>query len=80
MRRRSLPPGGQTQVDQVGERRVLSLGAASQTSVDVVLSRPLTVPVKKAGGQPVTEIRFHADDPESLVAAAREFVGAGERR
>lgn len=80
MRRRSLPPGGQTQVDQIGERRVLSLGAGSQTSVDVVLSRPLTVPVKKAGGQPVIEIRFHADDPESLVAAAREIVGAGDRR
>jgi hypothetical protein len=74
LRRRSLPPGGQTQVEQRGDDRVLSLGAGSQTSVDVLLSRPLTVPVKKAGGEPVTQIRFHADDPEGLVAVAQTHL------
>jgi hypothetical protein len=74
LRRRSLPPGGQTQVEQMGPDRVLSLGVGSQTSVDVLLSGPLTVPVKKAGGEPVIQIRFHADDPEGLVAAAREHM------
>ena len=74
VRRRSLPPGGQTQVDQNGTERVLSLGVGSQTSVDVLLSRPLTVGVKKTGGAPLTQIRFHADDPEALVEAVRTHL------
>jgi hypothetical protein len=74
VRRRSLPPGGQTQVDEAGDERVLSLGVGSQTSVDVLLTRPQTVAVKKAGGAPVTQIRFHADDPEGLVAAAQTHL------
>jgi hypothetical protein len=74
VRRRSLPPGGQTQVDEADTERVLSLGVGSQTSVDVLLNRPLTVAVKKTGGAPVTQIRFHADDPDGLVAAARTHM------
>jgi hypothetical protein len=73
-RRRSLPPGGQTQVDEEGDARIVSLGVGSQTSVDVLLNRPLTVDVAKTGGAPVTQIRFHADDPEALVDAARRHV------
>jgi hypothetical protein len=74
VRRRSLPPGGQTQVDDVANERVLSLGVGSQTSVDLLLSRPLTVAVKKTGGAPVTQIRFHVDDPEGLAAAAQTHL------
>jgi hypothetical protein len=48
----------------------------SQTSVDVMLSRPLSVDVKKTRGEPVTQIRFHADDPEALVAAAQAQLDA----
>ncbi|MEU4237382.1 hypothetical protein [Actinoplanes sp. NPDC026619] len=66
VRPRSLPPGGQTQV----EEGVLSIGMASGTTVDVVLAQPPAVPVKKTRGEPVTRIRFHADDAEGLVAAA----------
>jgi hypothetical protein len=80
VRRRSLPPGGQTQVEKNGNERVLSLGVGSQTSVDVVLSRPLTVAVKKTGGAPVTQIRFHADDPEGLVAAVQTHLRATPTR
>jgi hypothetical protein len=76
VRRRSLPPGGQTQVDEVGDERVLSLGVGSQTSIDVLLSRPLTVAVKKTGGAPVNQLRFHADDAEGLVAAAQVHLQA----
>ncbi|MFC7530678.1 hypothetical protein [Actinoplanes sp. GCM10030250] len=72
VRRRSMPPGGQTQV----EDGVLSLGMGSQTSVDVRLAAPLVVPVRKTGGEPVSVIRFHADDPEALVAAARTHLAA----
>ncbi|MEU4626746.1 hypothetical protein AB0G04_43040 [Actinoplanes sp. NPDC023801] len=70
VRRRSMPPGGQTQF----EDGVLSLGMASQTSIDVRLTGPLVLPVRKTGGQPVTTVRFHADDPDALVEAAREFL------
>ncbi|GAA0579734.1 hypothetical protein GCM10010172_75850 [Paractinoplanes ferrugineus] len=69
-RPRSLPPGGQTQV----EDGVLSLGMAGGTTVDVVLARPLVVPVRKTRGAAVTEIRFHADDADGLVAAAGAFL------
>jgi hypothetical protein len=70
VRRRSMPPGGQTQL----EDGVLSLGMASQTSIDVRLTEPLVLGVRKAKGQPATTVRFHADDPEGLVEAAREFL------
>ncbi|MEU7906791.1 hypothetical protein [Actinoplanes sp. NPDC049118] len=72
VRRRSMPPGGGVQVEEAGDARILSFGVGSQTSIDVVLSRPLTVEHKKTGGEPVTQIRFHADDPDALVAAARQ--------
>ncbi|BCJ40480.1 hypothetical protein GCM10010168_81860 [Actinoplanes ianthinogenes] len=72
VRRRSMPPGGQTQL----EDGVLALGMAGQTSVDVVLMGPLVVPVRKTRGEPVTRIRFHADEPEALVAAARSHLTA----
>ncbi|GAA2708605.1 hypothetical protein [Actinoplanes palleronii] len=70
VRRRSMPPGGQTQL----EDGVLSLGMAGQTSVDVRLTEPTVVAVRKTRGQPATTIRFHADEPEALVAAAREHL------
>jgi hypothetical protein len=47
----------------------------------VLLRRLLTVPVKKTGGEPVTQIRFHADDPEGFVAvAARQTTSGSSRR
>ncbi|WP_433790405.1 PH domain-containing protein [Actinoplanes sp. CA-252034] len=70
VRRRSMPPGGQTQL----EDGVLSLGMAGQTSIDVRLTEPLVLAVRKAKGQPASTVRFHADDPEALVEAAREFL------
>ncbi|MDI6101131.1 hypothetical protein QLQ12_21180 [Actinoplanes sp. NEAU-A12] len=72
--RRSMPPGGQTQ----WEDGVLSLGMGSQTSVDVRLTAPLVLPVRKAKGQPATTVRFHADDPEGLVAAAMAFLAPAD--
>lgn len=72
VRRRSMPPGGQTQL----EDGVLSLGMASQTSIDVRLTGPMVLPVRKAKGRPATTVRFHADDPEALVQAARAHLAA----
>lgn len=69
VRRRSLPPGGQTQY----EDGVLSLGVGAQTSIDVRLRGPMTFPVKKTAGAPVTAVRFHTDTPEELIEATRAF-------
>jgi hypothetical protein len=71
-RGRSLPPEGKTQF----EDGVLSFGMAGGTTVDIVLERPLTLPVEKTRGEPVTEIRFHADTPDDLVAAATAHLTA----
>ncbi|MGH8895120.1 MAG: hypothetical protein ACRDWY_17735 [Actinomycetes bacterium] len=37
----------------------------------------MTLPLKKAGREPVAEVRFFADDPRALVARAREQLTAG---
>ncbi|WBB70716.1 PH domain-containing protein [Micromonospora sp. WMMD812] len=74
--RRSMPPEGQTQVESNASGVTLSLGMASQTSIDVLLREPIAVPVRKARGAAVTELRFHADDPEALVEAAQERLAA----
>jgi len=66
-RGRSLPPGGTTQF----EDGVLSYGVSGGTTVDLVLQEPITLPEKKTRGEPVREIRFHADRAEEMVAAAR---------
>lgn len=79
MRRRSLPPEGQIQLEEAGDQRILSLGVGSQTSVDVILREPMPVAVAKAKGRPVTQVRFHADDPDALVAEANRRL-AGQSR
>jgi len=66
-RYRSLPSSKGIQV----EDSVLNLGTGGQTSVDVTLREPLTLPVHK---DPVREVRFYADDPKALVARARTFA------
>lgn len=75
-RRRSIHSGGQTQVEREPHGPVLLLGVGSQTAVDVVLREPRTVPVGKTKGEPVIELRFHADDPEGLVRLAEQYVPA----
>jgi hypothetical protein len=71
-RYRSLPSSRAVQV----EGAVLSLGTGSQTSVDVTLREPLTLPVHK---EPVREVRFYADDPKALVALSRERSDSARR-
>ena len=71
-RGRSLPPGGATQF----EDGVLSYGMAGGTTVDLVLEEPVTLPDKQTQGEPVKEIRFHADRPDDLVAAALTRLSA----
>jgi hypothetical protein len=71
-RGRSLPPGGRTQF----EDGVLAYAVGGGTTVDLVLAEPITLPDKPTGGEPVREIRFHADRPDDLVAAARTRLTA----
>jgi hypothetical protein len=59
-------------------RTVASIAVLSQTTVDIVLRRPVAVPVRGGGTELVDEIRFHADDPGALVVAARGHLPAAE--
>ncbi|HYN95503.1 MAG TPA: hypothetical protein VES42_16775 [Pilimelia sp.] len=75
-RYRALPSNKSVQFEGEGAGRVLVLGLGGQTSVDVVLGRPMVVPLPKAGGEPVGELRIYADDPDALVAKARTWLTA----
>jgi hypothetical protein len=75
-RYRSLPSSRKVQLDRTDAGRVLHLGVASQTSVDVVLRQPTVIPLSKLEGEPITELRFFADGPDGLVAYARERLKA----
>jgi hypothetical protein len=52
---------------------VLHLVVQSATTVTVTLREPVTVTLP-TGDVEVTEIRFHADDPQALVAATRAHM------
>ncbi len=75
-RRRTAPSGRGLQLEDTDSGTIAHLGMSSQTSVDVVLSRPTKVPLPKGASEPVTELRFYADDPDALVACAREHLTA----
>lgn len=69
-RYRSLPSSRTVQIDGT----VVNISTGSQTSVDVVLREPAALSLPKGPSGPATELRFYADDPNALVAAARERV------
>ncbi|MDZ5441807.1 PH domain-containing protein [Micromonospora sp. 4G57] len=73
-RYRSLPSSRAIQVEHDDGATILNMGAASQTSVDLVLREPLSVPLPKGPSEPVTEIRLYADEPQALVALARRHL------
>ena len=63
----------------VGDRgQVMALVMSNQTSVTVALAAPTSVRGRRGRAEEVTEIRFWADDPQALVAAAGARIrGAG---
>ena len=73
---RSLPSGKSVQVEQEGDRTVLSIVLASQTSVDVKLRAPVVIDLPKGPSAPVDVLRIYADDPDGLVRAARRALDA----
>ncbi|AGZ41666.1 hypothetical protein [Actinoplanes friuliensis] len=75
---RSLPSSKSVQFEDDGDRRVLAVVAAGQTSVDVRLRRPTTFTLPKGPSEPVQELRLYADEPAGLVSAAREWLAPAE--
>lgn len=67
-RYRSLPTSRAVQFERIDDEVILNVGAAKQTSVDLLLRRPTSIPLPAGPSEPVTELRFYADDPDALVA------------
>lgn len=70
---RSLPKSRTIQYDENG---VLAIAVSSQTNMDVVIRYPINVPLPKGPSEPISELRFYADDPSALMARARENLTA----
>ena len=73
---RSLPSGKGVQVEREGDRTVLNIVMASQTSVDLTLREPVVFALPKGPSEPVDVVRIYADDPDGLVASARRALAA----
>ncbi len=74
-RYRSLPSSRAVQVEHTADGVIVNIVTGGQTSVDVVLREPTSIAVDKAAGEPATELRFYADDPDALVALAQKHLG-----
>lgn len=75
IRHRYRSPQGRTiQREQTDSGLILHIAIAHQTSVDVVFRQPTMIPLPRGASEPVTELRFYADDPGTLVARAREHL------
>ncbi|GAA2525924.1 hypothetical protein [Pilimelia columellifera] len=77
VRDRTLPPGS-PQVEQDGELRAVHIPVAQQTNLDITLGAPMTLPLRRARGRPVNQLRIFADDPDGFVAAVRAGQPADE--
>jgi hypothetical protein len=77
-RRRSYEGARSLRVEGQGAERVLSVVVGGQTTVDVVLARPLPLLAPRGDREPVGEVRLFADDEKALSAALR--AGVTERR
>jgi hypothetical protein len=71
-------PGKTVQLDRTGSGTVLAVGVLKQTNVDVVLHEPTRIPLRKDGDEVITELRFYVDDPDALIAEAREHLTTQE--
>jgi hypothetical protein len=75
IRHRYRSPQGRTvRRERTDTGLILHVAIAHQTSVDVVFRQPTPIPLPRGAGEPVTELRFYADDPNALVARAREHL------
>jgi hypothetical protein len=76
-RRRSTEGMRSIQVHGEDDGRALSVAVGNQTTVDVVLRRPLPLLAARGDGKPVGAVYLHADDPTALVRRLR--AGAPDR-
>ncbi|GAB7036709.1 MULTISPECIES: hypothetical protein [Catenuloplanes] len=53
---------------------VVSIATGSLTAIDVVFREPVTLDLPKGPATGVTELRFHTDTPDELLAHARTFL------
>jgi len=75
-RRRDLPSSRTVHVDRTETGAVAVIGVSSQTNVEVMLREPRPVPLHRGTSEPVTELRFFADDPRTLVVRARSHLAS----
>ncbi|MEV0729363.1 hypothetical protein [Polymorphospora sp. NPDC050346] len=74
-RRRTLVSSSRTvEVEETGDRVHLLVGTGGQTNIDLVLREPMALSVPRGPRGPVDELRFYADDPDALIARAREHM------
>jgi hypothetical protein len=78
IRRRPYEGARSIRIEDVGEQRVLAVVVGGQTTLDVVLSRPLPLPGFRGDPDPVEGLRLFADDDKALAATLR--AGLAERR
>jgi hypothetical protein len=81
VRMRTLSKGRTIQVEDIPGGAVLSVVVLSQTNIDVLLRHPTAVMLPNGSECTVTELRFFADEPNSLVTrAASSLTRAGGGR
>jgi len=77
---RSLTGSRTVRFEESDAGRIMYLAISGQSSVDIVFRQPTTLPLSQRGramrSEPVTELRIYADQPEALVALAREHLAA----
>jgi hypothetical protein len=77
--RRDMPSQRSVQLVETDAGTILHLVQTSETSVDIVLSRPLEVHLR-SGSVTVTQVRVHADEPRALVARVRSRLTQSPQR
>ncbi|MDQ3155364.1 MAG: hypothetical protein M3Q98_01360 [Actinomycetota bacterium] len=72
-RRHDLDRSKTVQIETTESGAVMSLSVLKQTNVDLALREPRPVPLPNGASEPVTDIRFYADDPKALIRKAHEL-------
>jgi hypothetical protein len=80
VRRRSVEGSRTVHLHTGGPRPAVSVNVGASTQVDVELRTPRVLPLRRAGEEPVGELRIAADDPGALVRRLRAGLGAGTAR
>jgi len=57
---------------------VLIVAVTSQTNVELAFTEPVVVAVPKTRGEPISAVRFYADDPVALLGRVRSWVDAAD--